>query len=1096
MYHIFYVERDHIRFMTKVNAVADSVNHLMAKFTFDTDVSAYSCEGVFTCEEGENAGTYNAALTDGVCAVPWQVLSGTTYYKAGVYFYNSESGVTFYTNKCTVDVDESCKPSDGTPPGDPPVNMYEDIKAASGILKGDGAGGVEVAVPGTDYSAPDHNHDAAYVAKETGKGLSAEDYTTTEKTKLFGIEPGAQVNPTALKNPYSLTAGEKTYDGSVAVSLTAADIPTAETGVSVQQKLDSVTSQLADVVQDVTIARADLNRITGCKVIALSAGVYYVTSGATVNINDPKLDATWDSAVVSCDEGDEFYIIGQGGSSPRLWCFIKADGTVVSVSVASTTGAILTAPADSAYLVCNFLSSADKLLIAGVPPFDEINSLFESDDGVFIARETQVPGILDARFYSTKYKKYGLGILYYNYGGKYLFIRVFASNDGITWPAYADIEVSRKKHEPVELLSSKGGAFEYDITINWDDFGLSYHFSNVVNPPQFKKSCTEVINHKDELLDITGCEIIPLRENAYYAINGATVDINAPINEPTWASAVVECVEGDRFTITGQGGSIPKLWCFADSLGNILDVAPIGTVESLELSAPADSAYLVVNFLQAQPHLLVKGYITNNQLKIESYSCKDHIKQSLIVDVNGHGDYTTIHEAYAAITDSSFENQYEVIVFPGTYNENNLIPPAYTHTHGLHPNSVIITSEGLDTTYSVIDQRRWSSKLSNLTVISYTKYCVHYDQILDGQTLVNENLHLIQTRAASDTVIGGGTFNNGTKYVWINCIFEGGDVHCHTSGSQANYNNTHNLFKNCKLVNARYYAQSSGSFGHCVYEIDGTNTKAGEITVKANLVQALRTVDEPWSYFANGCEWQIIGANNKNVLVDFVLNDGESLQFETANVNESLTVSGTAVGDLFGHIRYKSGNSRFKGTATGICLVKDEKAAGTTDVYQMWKRLGDCSSSNKTLSVTVGGTTQTYTFDQNYLTDKTAETALLSAINAVITVAVLKKHVATTAWENINLEEKQYVKVAGASGVAAGEWLTTGGTICADNEKKEDVYGIALENGVLNEVIPVWTGNVYSYTAANGEYGIVSGVLDSTATEKIGKIVSNVFIRY
>ena len=35
---------------------------------------------------------------------------------------------------------------------------------------------------------------AKYVAKETGKGLSTNDYTTAEKTKLTGVETGAQVN--------------------------------------------------------------------------------------------------------------------------------------------------------------------------------------------------------------------------------------------------------------------------------------------------------------------------------------------------------------------------------------------------------------------------------------------------------------------------------------------------------------------------------------------------------------------------------------------------------------------------------------------------------------------------------------------------------------------------------------------------------------------------------------------------------------------------------------------------------------------------------------------------------------------------------------
>lgn len=37
-------------------------------------------------------------------------------------------------------------------------------------------------------------NDQTYVTKETGKGLSTNDYTTAEKNKLSGIDTGAQVN--------------------------------------------------------------------------------------------------------------------------------------------------------------------------------------------------------------------------------------------------------------------------------------------------------------------------------------------------------------------------------------------------------------------------------------------------------------------------------------------------------------------------------------------------------------------------------------------------------------------------------------------------------------------------------------------------------------------------------------------------------------------------------------------------------------------------------------------------------------------------------------------------------------------------------------
>ena len=71
----------------------------------------------------------------------------------------------------------------------------------SGILKGDGTGGVSAAVAGTDYVAP-----------VAGKGLSTEDYTTAEKTKLNGIEAGAEENviETIKIDSTTLTPSNKT----------------------------------------------------------------------------------------------------------------------------------------------------------------------------------------------------------------------------------------------------------------------------------------------------------------------------------------------------------------------------------------------------------------------------------------------------------------------------------------------------------------------------------------------------------------------------------------------------------------------------------------------------------------------------------------------------------------------------------------------------------------------------------------------------------------------------------------------------------------------------------------------------------------------
>ena len=44
-----------------------------------------------------------------------------------------------------------------------------------------------------------------FVAKEAGKGLSTNDYTTAEKTKLNGIEAGAKVN---VQSDWNATSGD------------------------------------------------------------------------------------------------------------------------------------------------------------------------------------------------------------------------------------------------------------------------------------------------------------------------------------------------------------------------------------------------------------------------------------------------------------------------------------------------------------------------------------------------------------------------------------------------------------------------------------------------------------------------------------------------------------------------------------------------------------------------------------------------------------------------------------------------------------------------------------------------------------------------
>ena len=105
----------------------------------------------------------------------------------------------------------------------------------------------------------------------------------------------------------------------------------------------------------------------------------------------------------------------------------------------------------------------------------------------------------------------------------------------------------------------------------------------------------EISNVRAELSGITG--VIPVTyENAYIALNGSTADIDSPVSQAEYVAYVVPCSEGDKFEISAVGGIAPRAYGFIDGESNVLLVANASvSVSNLILTAPADSAYLVIN---------------------------------------------------------------------------------------------------------------------------------------------------------------------------------------------------------------------------------------------------------------------------------------------------------------------------------------------------------------------------------------------------------------------------------------------------------------------------------------------------------------------
>lgn len=294
-------------------------------------------------------------------------------------------------------------------------------------------------------------------------------------------------------------------------------------------------------------------------------------------------------------------------------------------------------------------------------------------------------------------------------------------------------------------------------------------------------------------------------------------------------------------------------------------------------------------------------------LGIGDFELQDHIAHIVTVKKDGTGDYTTIEAAYAGITDSSFLNQYEIVVYPGTYEEVNLMPPNFTHTHGLAPNTVTVTSVGKTGTQPVFEQRNGNSKLSNMTIISGTGYCVHQDSSLNGFVLVNENLHCIKDYGedvsnygweskTNPSVVGDGAQYYGAKFIWRNCTFENGEVACHSNSNSNDHANQHFILDNCRLVNARIWLGMAGSEGaspnsHCVAEIKGLYTPPGCQSLKYKLGAR---VDENEPNFI----WQIIGGENKN----FAVVCDNSLDTQTVNKWDSINTTEKTLVQISGAI--------------------------------------------------------------------------------------------------------------------------------------------------------------------------------------------------
>lgn len=188
-----------------------------------------------------------------------------------------------------------------------------------------------------------------FVAKESGKGLSTNDYTTEEKTKLAGIE--AQANKTVVDNSLSSSSENpvqnKIVKGALDLKANSSDLATVATTGDYDDLTDKPT--ISSLGGDVTVEKQTTAE-TGF------LATYYVKQGGSkvgASINIPKDFLVKSASLETCtvdDDPVEGYVVGDkyfdfvintkegSGTDEHLYCLVTdlidtytADETTLTV---------------------------------------------------------------------------------------------------------------------------------------------------------------------------------------------------------------------------------------------------------------------------------------------------------------------------------------------------------------------------------------------------------------------------------------------------------------------------------------------------------------------------------------------------------------------------------------------------------------------------------------------------------------------------------------------------------------------------------------------------------------------------------------------
>lgn len=161
-----------------------------------------------------------------------------------------------------------------------------------------------------------------------------------------------------------------------------------------------------------------------------------------------------------------------------------------------------------------------------------------------------------------------------------------------------DIEVLTAD-ELNEALEDTDIQFEMEgIRIPCEGFDPETPYSNAGNAVrgQVRQLNAKIGDLKNALNSVTGNGIIEKTSGYYINVTTSQASIDAPIANANYSYSLIECTEGDKFTVSAEVSGDVRAVAFIKSDKTTLTASSGGAnVNGIVLTAPKDTAYLVIN---------------------------------------------------------------------------------------------------------------------------------------------------------------------------------------------------------------------------------------------------------------------------------------------------------------------------------------------------------------------------------------------------------------------------------------------------------------------------------------------------------------------